>query len=688
MAITIIVTNAGRAALVNAANTGTNAVTIAQLGITAAVFVPNAAQVALPGEIKRIASVAGVVVDDDKIHVTASDVTNAAYTMRGFGLYLADGTLFATYGQAGEILNKTSESMMLLALDIGFVDVDAQMIVFGDTNFILPPATTEILGLVELATTAEGQAGNDPTRVLTPMVGKQSVLGWLLSQDGSGSGLDADLLDGLHATAFASAGHSHDRVNLSGFGSIAAQNAEAVNITGGGISGTTLNNVQGNVGIGTAAPGAKLQVGGAAGATPAPTQIRLDTTYVNTSTPTNQQLKICLAYVSATEAYGITPDSDARLWYHAGSTAVGNGAHVFATGGTARVIIGAAGMTINGQTAWHAGNDGAGSGLDADLLDGLHASAFASAGHSHDRVNLTGFGNIAAQNAEAVNITGGGISGTTLNNVQGNVGIGTAAPGAKLQVGGLGAGPTAAPTQIRLDGSYTNTSTPTNQQLKLNLLQASATEAYGYTVDASGRIWYHAGDSGTGTGGHVFATGGAGRVIVGPTGMTINGQTAWHAGNDGSGSGVDADLLDGQHGSFFLPAATFSAAEVLSRLVTVDGSGSGVDADLLDGYHASSFDRIVDQNLNPEGGYIIYASGRKECWGTVIIAQDSYATWNLPYAHTSWCHPSFTYTGKAGFNATADNTMFVGFLGAPPYATRWYNAEDATLTIYIRTIGV
>jgi hypothetical protein len=31
---------------------------------------------------------------------------------------------------------------------------------------------------------------------------------------------------------------------------------------------------------------------------------------------------------------------------------------------------------IRGNTAWHAGNDGSGSGLDADLLDGNHATAF------------------------------------------------------------------------------------------------------------------------------------------------------------------------------------------------------------------------------------------------------------------------------------------------------------------------
>jgi hypothetical protein len=39
-------------------------------------------------------------------------------------------------------------------------------------------------------------------------------------------------------------------------------------------------------------------------------------------------------------------------------------------------ILPGGGVTINGNTAWHSGNDGAGSGLDADMLDGKHASQF------------------------------------------------------------------------------------------------------------------------------------------------------------------------------------------------------------------------------------------------------------------------------------------------------------------------
>ena len=39
---------------------------------------------------------------------------------------------------------------------------------------------------------------------------------------------------------------------------------------------------------------------------------------------------------------------------------------------------------VSGNVVWHAGNDGHGSGLDADLLDGKHASDFANATHTHD----------------------------------------------------------------------------------------------------------------------------------------------------------------------------------------------------------------------------------------------------------------------------------------------------------------
>lgn len=85
--------------------------------------------------------------------------------------------------------------------------------------------------------------------------------------------------------------------------------------------------------------------------------------------------------------------------------------------------------------------------------------------------------------------------------------------------------------------------------------------------------------------------------------LTLDGHAVWHAGNDGSGSGLDADLLDGSHASAFarLTGATFTgtinAPTVRVGGVDVwhpdnDGSGTGLDADLLDGNHASAFAKL------------------------------------------------------------------------------------------------
>lgn len=202
MSFDFIVTDAGRAALVNAQNTGTAPVTIAQVGISATAIAAGPGTVALPNEIKRIAGVPGQVVADDTIHINMTDGGADTYALRSIALYLADGTLFAAYSQPGPILAKTGASIALLAIDIVFADISAALITFGDAEFTNPPATTEVQGVVELATQAEADAGTDTTRALVPARARAALLPWLLAQDGSGSGLDADLLDGQHGSYY------------------------------------------------------------------------------------------------------------------------------------------------------------------------------------------------------------------------------------------------------------------------------------------------------------------------------------------------------------------------------------------------------------------------------------------------------------------------------------------------------
>lgn len=247
------ITDAGFAKLVNPPNTGTNAVLIAQIGLTSTAFAPSGDLTALPGEIKRVATFGGQAVGDDTLHVTIRDDSATAYSLRGFGLYLADGTLFATYGQTDPIMEKSAASMLLLATDVRFTDVDITQIQFGNAEFIYPPATTEVLGVVELATNTEAEDAADTQRAVTPRglraftdkrfgaaaptalartllsaattAAARTALelkGAALKDTGHGNGLDADTLDGKHASAFALAGdfatvgHKHVIADVTG----------------------------------------------------------------------------------------------------------------------------------------------------------------------------------------------------------------------------------------------------------------------------------------------------------------------------------------------------------------------------------------------------------------------------------------------------------------------------------------
>lgn len=247
------ITDAGFAKLVNPPNTGTNAVLVTQIGLTSTAFTPSAGLTALPGEIKRVATFGGQAVGDDTLHVTIRDDSTTAYSLRGFGLYLADGTLFATYGQTDPIMEKSAASMLLLATDARFTEVDITQIQFGNAEFIYPPATTEVLGVVELATNTEAEDAADTQRAVTPRglraftdkrfgaaaptalartllsaattAAARTALelkGAALKDTGHGNGLDADTLDGKHASAFALAGdfatvgHKHVIADVTG----------------------------------------------------------------------------------------------------------------------------------------------------------------------------------------------------------------------------------------------------------------------------------------------------------------------------------------------------------------------------------------------------------------------------------------------------------------------------------------
>ncbi|RQZ68156.1 tail fiber protein [Burkholderia glumae] len=164
----IQITDAGRAALVAAGNTGTVAHQVVEIGLGTAAFAFDKGMKILPNERKRVTTFGGENVAPDTVHVVIQDDSNDQYSLYAYGLYLDNGVLFGVYVQDTPILEKSPAAMLLLTSDIVFTSIDAAQLQFGPTTFLNPPATTERKGVAELATQAEVDAGADDTRIVTP----------------------------------------------------------------------------------------------------------------------------------------------------------------------------------------------------------------------------------------------------------------------------------------------------------------------------------------------------------------------------------------------------------------------------------------------------------------------------------------------------------------------------------------
>jgi hypothetical protein len=169
------------------------------------------------------------------------------------------------------------------------------------------------------------------------------------------------------------------------------------------------------------------------------------------------------------------------------------------------------------RIVWDNGNDGSGSGLDADLLDGNHASAFAL--KSGDTIGTTTMA--AANSAQGLLLKSGSATGTWL-------------------------------------AYYSDAAAQSTRSGYVGYGGSSSPHFHIYNERSTGNI-------------ELYTTGGGA--------LRINSSTIWHAGNDGAGSTLDADLLDGQHGSYYanLGANTFTGQQWVNVGGTsiLAGSGNG-----------------------------------------------------------------------------------------------------------------
>lgn len=164
----------------------------------------------------------------------------------------------------------------------------------------------------------------------TAPVWKTEVV-WHSGNDGAGSTLDADLLDGVHASAL-------------------------LGLSGGTLTGNVdMNNAV--LSFLTNAKGVAFSQGGQI------YDISTGITYFRAASPTGQPTTAgALDIRSEDGTVSILNINSLNSW------PVWKGTGIM----------------------WHSDNDGTGSGLDADMVDGSHASAFATSGHTHSYLPLSG----------------------------------------------------------------------------------------------------------------------------------------------------------------------------------------------------------------------------------------------------------------------------------------------------------
>ena len=288
-------------------------------------------------------------------------------------------------------------------------------------------------------------------------------------------GLNADLLDGQHASAFALASHTHPYLPL----------------TGGTLTGPLV----------MSAPAARL--------------IFNET----------DQIGDTWGLLCDTDAFAVARfDRSTQAWKSSVLYMPPSGS-----------------MLYNGSTVWTAANDGPSSGLDADTVDGVHAAGFALVGHLHDDryVRLTGStmtGSLIAYASEVIT--------PTLRHI-----------GLRLHTDA------AFGIELHHNGSTLAAllHTRTGNRIRFGAYGTGATAQNALTTFAE------FGESG----GLVLgaATGGAqGFGSLNASVIQVNNQSVWHTGNDGPGSGMDADLLDGQHGAHYLARSSHTGTQLWSTI--------------------------------------------------------------------------------------------------------------------------
>jgi hypothetical protein len=469
-------------------------------------------------------SIAGLTtLADRSIYTTASD-TYAVYTLTAAGrAILDDADAAAQRTTLGLAIGTDVQAFDQQLLDIAALAVT-------DSGFIVGNGTTFVL---ETGSTAQTSLGYTAADVLTK----------LLTVDGAGSGLDADLLDGVQPSAFAltildDADASAARTTL-GLANGATTTISAFALTMlDDVDAAAVRTTIG-VGLGTGDLVAANNLSDVANASTARTNLGL-------AIGTNVQ-----AYDAGLQSIaGLTTEADRSIYTTASDTYA-----VYTLTAAGRAILDDADASAQRTTL------------------GLGTAALKNTGTSGDAVPLLNAAN-------------------TFSAAQG-----------------------------------------LSNNIALNILETDATARSAVKMNASNVMeWGNANNDASFLNNTVD--------FAGAGDFTRSGNAIWHAGNDGAGSGLDADTLDGVQGSAYaaLAGAAFTGAISVSYatpVLSLVGSSSNIVS--LQLHNASRYDDIrnttaglefrVDTSGTPKsmlfntaGGLQVRVAASTETSGTLTVA--------------------------------------------------------------------
>jgi len=504
-------------------------------------------------------------------------------------------------------------------------DITSQLYITSNTTFTGNAVVTGILttGNITVTGTVDGRdVASDGTKLdgieasATADQTAAQILTAIKTVDGTGTGLDADLLDGKHLgqIAYYQSGNDFaDGTLVTTNIASSATNGDSfvIEITGKGYSSTRPHSII------------------AEGYLYNSTIINTDGTNISGSNFTYIKAMNNNGYLSFWwPRHGYWNSYNVYVRSSSGGTSNYNRVTAIAnsvdpSGATKKI-------QINLATSWNSSNDGVGSGLDADTLDGIGGTGYTRAGVESGTPN-TASNRTTFQSNDAIETSSGNQSG--LQVWQDTVG---ADAFMTFHVAGDYAG------YFGLDGS---------------------------TNDLSWGGW----SNGNG-----------------------NKYKIWHAGNDGTGTGLDADLLDGTHASsFLLTTGTAANSTLLNNL----GSGSFLRSDATDTFTGG----LVSSSRN-KGIFGTYDSAKTDQIWSMGVGYENDANganfsnlYGLAYKHTNnttggtmggghqvlWC-TNGTPDGAIGETRIWSKNHF---FAAGNYGSSWDTNRDSGLTMTASASG-